>query len=225
MTSTSDPAAPDDNNQSDQALKLVEESTAGTDTGTPKNVEEPPSPAPAPVPPPAPIPAPAPVAPVEIPKTTTSTEPSFRDQINSVRAKAEPEILDLLNALDKYVDVMAPGKPMTPEDGVRNQYKLWEILHRTLEVAPLPLFPRMWNIVIAYFREYQNGAFAISHSNRFTEAWGRNLDHLAAYLELLDLLQMSATRPKLVSKLKSIEKVIALVYTDVGRGRLTSFYS
>lgn len=202
--------------ESDQALKLVEEGNAAPGVvDAPK--EETPPPAPAPAPTPAPI--------SEIKVTAPTPELTFREQIEAVKAKAEPEVLDLIRALDKYVDVMAPGKPMTPEQGILHQYNLWDILHRTVELAPLPLFPRMWNIAIAYVREYQNGAFAISHSNRFTEHWGRNLDHLASFLELLDVLQISATRPKLVTKLKSIEKVISKTFTEVGRGRLTSFYN
>ena len=149
----------------------------------------------------------------------------FQSLVQKLKVGGTPAEVQLVTALDNYVDAMKPGRPIDGTPGVNQQYKLWTTLHRVIEESSTQEFSKLWNVVVAYFREYQNGVFNGQYVNRFSEFWTRTDDELYAFQQLTNLLILAATDRQNLTKLLSINKVVEKKFTEVGRGRLIQMYS
>lgn len=158
-------------------------------------------------------------------ETVAPAASDFQSLVDKLRVSGTPSEVQLVTALDSYVDAMKPGRPIEGTAGVTQQYKLWTALHRVIEESPTQEFNKLWNVVVAYFREYQKGVFNGQYVNRFSEFWTRGEDELYAFQQLTNLLGLAATDRQNLTKLVSIHKVVEKKFTEVGRGRLIQMYS
>lgn len=159
-------------------------------------------------------------------KVTTAPEASdFERMVAKLRIEGTPAQISLISALDNYIENMKPGRPIDGSAGVAFQYKLWNALHRVIEDSPTQEFNKLWNLVVAYFRQHQKGVFNGQYVNRFSEFWVRSEDDLYSFQQLTNLLGIAATDRQNLTKLVSITKVVEKTFTEVGRGRLIGLYS
>ena len=158
-------------------------------------------------------------------ETVAPAASDFQSLVDKLRVSGTPSEVQLVTALDSYVDAMKPGRPIEGTAGVTQQYKLWTTLHRVIEESPTQEFNKLWNVVVAYFREYQKGVFNGQYVNRFAEFWTRGEDELYAFQQLTNLLGLAATDRQNLTKLVSIHKVVEKKFTEVGRGRLIQMYA
>ncbi len=184
------------------------------------------TPAPEPVKAPEPEKAPAPTA-----KTTTDTKvveqgplQSALDNIAENGTKAEKNLMFALNA---YATAMAPGKPITAEEGSRRQYALLTALRSVIESAPEGEFKRLWNLVLAFAHLHKDGVFDGRYINRFAESWHRSVDELSALQRLINLITITADSETRSNSLKSFDltRTLEFGFTDSARARLVGFYT
>lgn len=149
----------------------------------------------------------------------------FEGLVSKMRVNGTPSEVQLVTSLDSYIEAMKPGRPIEGTAGVTQQYKLWTTLYRVIEESSTQEFNKLWNVVVAYFREYQKGVFNGQYVNRFAEFWARGEDELYAFQQLTNLLSLAATDRQNLPKLVSIHKVVEKKFSEVGRGRLINMYS
>lgn len=159
-------------------------------------------------------------------KVTTPPDASdFDTLVAKLRTSGTAAEISLISTMDNYIEHMKPGRPIDGSAGVSFQYKLWNALHRVIEDSPTQEFNKLWNLVVAYFRQYQKGVFNGQYVNRFSEFWVRSEDDLYSFQQLTNLLGIAATDRQNLTKLVSITKVVEKTFTEVGRGRLIGLYS
>lgn len=163
--------------------------------------------------------------PKAIVKDTTAQLPGeFDSMVQKLRSIGTPAEVQLVTALESYVEAMKPGRPIDPTPGVNQQYKLWIALRRVIEDSATQEFNKLWGIVVAYFRQHQKGVFNGQYVNRFAEYWTRTDDELFAFQQLTNLLGIVVTDRQNLTKIVSIHKVVEKNFSEVGRGRLIQMY-
>lgn len=182
--------------------------------------------------------APAAEAPAAVEEVQPAAEPEvvaaepalplteFEKTIQNLKATGTSDQVALIGNLEQYIERMAPGKPNDGKSGSQNQLSLWNMMKNLLERAPDAQFRNLWSILLAYFHEFEASVFKESHVYRFTEHWAGSRRELDGFLQILNLVKVSAN-PKTRGETKKqvdLEKSIQSL-SETGRKRLISFYS
>lgn len=153
----------------------------------------------------------------------TSTE--FETMIAKERKQGTITAQNLIAFLDKYVVVMKPKRPVTPTEIRQNQEGLVRTIRGLLETAPSLEFNRLWNLLVAYFREYRKGAFSPLYVNRGPEEWKRAPEDYNFLVNMTNLLMATAENGKAAAKEHvDLEKTTKTGVSADARQRLVAYY-
>lgn len=174
----------------------------------------------------APDPVAAPV--VEETQAAAAQAPvsEFRTLINKILADGTSVEKQVVQRLEAYIDTMAPGKIVSPLVGAKSQFELWSILEFVFDAAPQEEFNKLWSLILAYFKEHENGALGPRYVNRFSEHWMQPLIKLTGLQRLLNLLMVTARPENRTAGLQSLDinKTLTDGITPTGRARILNFY-
>lgn len=129
-------------------------------------------------------------------------------------------------SLDAYKDNMAPGLPVSPDAGARQQYNLWKLLEALVEASPEAEFKKLWSVTLAFIHGNINGVFNDRYVYRFADQWVWGLGELNAFQRLLNLATTtsnSATRKNDLRRV-SIDKTLAEGFSEKAKQRLGNYY-
>lgn len=165
-------------------------------------------------------PTPAPVA-----KPVVAQATDFDGMVKQLRASGTVAEKWLVEALERYVVAMAPRTPLNADVGLKHQYALWTTIVRVLNEFEPSEFSKLWNVLVAYFRQHKDGVFSIQYALRFTDKWPSNrLEECTGFENMVNLLKATANNRSTVTKEVSIDKSVGEGFSDVARGRLIQFY-
>jgi hypothetical protein len=170
------------------------------------------------------------IAPTEEPvvvPNSTPVEPvsDFKAAIAAVLASGKINHIVLVETLDNYVTRMAPGVPITEVAGAKEQYSLWKAIKTVVEGKPQD-FKQLWNIILAYFNEYENSTLHDKYVFRFSSSLNMEKSEIDAFYRILNLIKLTANPGNRASGLKqlSLNKTLEIGFSEEGKQRILSFY-
>lgn len=133
----------------------------------------------------------------------------------------------LVSSMDKYLDIMAPGKAVEPSRGAMVQYSLWRTIKRVLEEDPREEFKGLFIILLAYFKVNINGCFALTHRYRFTERWTKSQAEFTGLNNILNLLAIACedNARRNINKEVHLTHALSTGFKDEARIRVLNFFS
>ena len=173
-----------------------------------------------------------PVAPAPQPEVVI-TEPTpapaldeFSQWLAKIEASGTTAEKMVVSGIGKYVDLMAPGKPMAGGTGARHQRMLWDTIYYIVESAPAEEFNRLWNLFLAFFDRYRTGAFADRYVNRFAADWYGSVENLTSLQRMVNLASLTANPKdrKIGLKQVSLAKTLENTFSEAGKQKLQNFY-
>lgn len=156
----------------------------------------------------------------DVQKTSTS----FESLIAKEKQTGTAASIGLIVLLEGYVTEMAPGRITRPAVILKNQEGLYDQIVYLLERAPVQEFKRLWSILIAFAREYADGAFSAVYYSRGAKEWRRSPQQYHNLTLILNLVQASAADMASVNQQVSVNSVVANGFTEDARGRLLGYY-
>ena len=160
------------------------------------------------------------------PAPAVQKEPSFEDLIQKLKASGTVNQRSLITALEQYVDVLAPGKPIEGDQGARIQYGFWKTISNVLENAPADEFKLLWNILLGFFNAHKDGALHERYVFRFSEFWSQSEAELTAFQRLINLIKLTANPSTRAQSLKQVDlqRTLAEGLSETARQRVLMFY-
>lgn len=186
-----------------------------------------PAAAPAPV---APAPAPVVSAPVKTAPVVQMKQPEapkgFKAMIEEIKANGTTEEKKLIANVEQYMTRMAPGLPMSGDEGARHQHALWKVIQGLVERAPQDQFRRLWNILLGYFEENKDGVFGDRYVFRFAESWHHSEAELSAFQRILNVIKLTSNANERSKGLRQVDlgRSLETGFTEEARQRLLTFY-
>lgn len=183
---------------------------------------------------PAPAPAPSPALEeaaetVEVARELTEEEA----YLEKIRESGTPEQKRILAAVETFVELFNPKKPLSAEAAVAGQHEflqhmLW-LLKKEYET-----FKGGWNALLVYFAVHHGNPSPANYSalseysaHRARHAWAKSPDLLLAFENLVAVLRatrVKATRQHDVKRL-AFDKIGSEVLTEQGLSNLKKFYN
>lgn len=223
----------------------VPETPAVEEAPAPQPVAEAPAPEPAPTPV-APTPAPAPVvAPVpvsvapaapaqpaapEVPKAKAvlvdgTTTPTGFAEVDALLKGIPESSLQIFSRLTEYARLMAPGRPIAIDDGVRQQVSFYRTLQGLINREE-DNFNKMFAAFLKFVEIHSKGVFHDTHAFRFVQNLTLDEDNLKGFNNLMYMVKTLApvqTRTHALKQL-SFEKALQFGITDRGRQKVQNFF-
>lgn len=133
--------------------------------------------------------------------------------------------------LKDYIAEMKPGRPMTPEKGVKHQVKLYRTLEMLFNNAADEDFQRIMPVLLGLFYKLgdeskESGVFGIQYVFRFPEYINLPSNEREAFSRWLNMLVNTANPHVRSESVKTLNWNYTLAYalTDDARSRLQAFY-
>lgn len=158
-------------------------------------------------------------------KQVVAAQVGFADKIAKLKAEGTVAEKALIHQLEGYVQKMTPGLPVKGDQGALNQYSLYRTLLSTVNNGGQE-FTALWNIVLAFFAEYQKGVFGSDYLFRFTEFWVKPQEELHAFLRLANIASLTADPKTRSTGIKQIDfhRSMEFGVESDGRQNLLRFY-
>lgn len=207
--------------------------TPGTVSTASTAAAKPPAPAPAPVATPKP-PAPAPaVKETAKPAATTTAgaavtwpEVTGIADVDRLIKDVPPEYQTNIRRLKDYMRDMAARRPVSVQEGVKNQNMLYRTLQNTINKQG-EYFQPLFTAVLRLFVEGKDGAFHESNVFRFMDNIDLPEQDRKAFMRLINLIKVLAPVAGRAQALKQVSFETSLRYglTEEGRQRVISYFS
>lgn len=214
-----------------------ETSTQGTGDASataaaPTPVSAPAAPAPAPVQAPAPAPAPqVQVKETAAPKAEAKAAPNAFEitgiaAVDRLLKDVPAARLAPIHRLVEYAAAMAPKKPISAEDGARQQAALFKTLQNVINRED-EYFRPLFAAILAFADAHKAGAFHETHVFRFMEFVVLPENERKAFQRLLNLAKVGAAKEGRAQAMKQVNFTDSLRYglTDDGRQRVLDFFN
>ena len=132
---------------------------------------------------------------------------------------------NLVSVMNTYLDLMAPGKLVSPTNGILQQYSLFNQMLIILQNVSSSDFTGGWSLLLRYYYQNNKGALSPEKVNRFTYLWKQSSGNKDLFTHLNNLLQKTND----VSTMTAVTKTISfnklfLVITETAKNRLSSYY-
>lgn len=148
----------------------------------------------------------------------------FSSLVATIRKTGTASAVTLVSFMETYVERMKPGK-ITPSSEIQHmQSGLYDQLINVIEFSPANEFKRLWNIAIAFVKQYGDSAFSPVYYSRGAKDWKRDPQQFTTLTNLLNLLQVSATDMETLNEQVSVSAVMANGFSEEARGRMIGFY-
>lgn len=184
-------------------------------------------PAPAPTPVSAPAPTPkvvvkekAPVAKAAVVETTNSGE------FDRLVAQIPANRLAPIHRLKEYIEAMHPKRPLSVEEGVRQQVALFKTLQNVINREDEHFRP-IFAAILALFDQHKSGVFHETNVFRFMDNVTLNDNERKAFQRLVNLIKVTAAKSSRAAAIKQVNLPDSLRFglTDEGRQRVNDFYN
>lgn len=150
----------------------------------------------------------------------------FQRLQEKINASGTPTQQSLIYNLESYISKMKPGVPMDVTRGSALQSQLWHTIRAVAEDAKPEDFRSLWHILLMYFKEHKDAVFGPRHIFRFAESWTRDVDHLAGFQSIVNLLRLTADPATREEGLKQVDisRSLEKGFTEQGRTRIVQYY-
>lgn len=176
-----------------------------------------------------PAPVPEEAKPVEEERALSEEEA----YLEKIRESGTPKQKRILAAIETFVELFNPKKPLSAEAAVAGQHELLQHLLWLLK-KEYEVFKGGWNALLVYFAVHHGnpspaGYSALSEysAHRARHAWAKSPDLLLAFENLIAVLRatrVKATRPHDVKRL-AFDKIGSEAITEQGLSNLKKFYN
>lgn len=154
---------------------------------------------------------------------------SFESRIADLKANGSDIQKTVIATMEKYVDEMAPGKPISYEAGAKMQYALWKMIENVLLRLPREEFNPPWNLILLYFQKYggMNDVLGPRYVFRFSSSWNYGEVSLRNFEDTINLLHVTADPNKRTRALRTeidLRLTFGDPYPQEASQRLSAFY-
>ena len=131
----------------------------------------------------------------------------------------------LVSVMTTYLNNMAPGKLISPTNGILQQYNLFNQMQIILQNIPSGEFVGAWSLLLRYYYQNSKGALSPSKANRFIYLWKQSSGNKDLFVNLNNLLEKTSDVTTMLTVTKSISfnKLFSII-TPIAKSRLASYY-
>ena len=132
---------------------------------------------------------------------------------------------NLVSVMNTYLDLMAPGKLISPINGILQQYTLFNQMIIILQNVPSSEFTGGWSLLLRYYYQNSKGAFSPEKANRFIYLWKQSSGNKDLFTHLNSLLQKTndVSTMLIVAKTIPFNKLFSII-TETAKSRLANYY-
>jgi len=159
--------------------------------------------------------------------TSTSATPPVEPATSTSTSATPPVELGMLESyLQQYLVDMAPRVPLDVKIGATNQYTLWKTIEIVLNSPDYDSFQTDWRLILKYFNENYDKAFAPRYVFRFAEFWEWSEDDLGQLQAIINIIHLTANPDERTTGLKQVdfELVFQLPFTEIAKQNLMRFF-
>lgn len=151
---------------------------------------------------------------------------SFREMIERTLKTGSPLLVSTITFMQEYVVKMAPDQRNNGIPAADYQLSFFRILKSLIDKSAPEDFTKNWNVILAFFWNYKNGALGERYVNRFSEYWARGDLNLAYYQRLINLCLVSSDPNERanVTRIVNVSKTVESGYTPTGVQNILQFY-
>lgn len=149
----------------------------------------------------------------------------FEQKLAKIIAGDNGRLRDLALQLQAYVKAMAPGVPLTPEEGARQQQALFRIMKNVVEQDDS--FKEAFRLVISFYKEYKTTVFSPAYVHRFHSDVTLSPSDATALTRLVNLFSIAAgvSNKSEVSRLVNLNATFNTGLSDSARDRVVQYFN
>jgi hypothetical protein len=157
--------------------------------------------------------------------TDVDNRSDFQKHIDNLLINGTVREKYVIAFMNKYVTSMAPGVPLTVDEGVRNQTELWRTIKNVVENQDG--FEGAFRLLIAYARNYRSTVFHESYLFRFTENTVLAPADARTFERLLNVILTASgvQNRREVTKLIDLNNRLTAGLTEDARNRLILYFT
>lgn len=142
--------------------------------------------------------------------SATPVQSSVSAASKTTRALSDGEIM-VQEALERYAVAMAPGKPLSNEQGATLQVGLYRVLVNVLN-RPGPEFVPLWTLILAFAHAHAKDVFNPRYLHRFWSYLKLTPNELRSFERILNLISVTANPQMRSLGIKQVDLKIVLKY-------------
>lgn len=150
---------------------------------------------------------------------------AFEKKLQSVSSSGTDREKFVASMVGEYVKAMAPGVPLTPDVGYRNQLALLRTITNVIETEEN--FVLAFRLLIAFVREHRKGAFDDKYAYRFYEFAKAGDSSPKTHSNLVTILIVAAglQNKRDLRKFLSLDKALSSGISEAGRQRVIQYFN
>lgn len=150
---------------------------------------------------------------------------AFEQKLAKIVEAGNSRERDIALQLSAYVKAMAPGVPLSVEEGVRQQAALFRILRNVVENDDS--FKEVFRLTIQFFKEYKNTAFGGAYIHRFHDSLTLSPRDSNALVRLVNLFTVAAgvNQKSDVKRLVNFGATFSEGLSDSARDRVVQYFN
>lgn len=127
--------------------------------------------------------------------------------------------------MEDYIVKMAPGRPVTVQEGASNQLGLWRLIKHTLNTTTE--FNTLYGMLLGYANAHRNGVFHDRYVFRFAEHFTFDPIEINAFQAVLNLVNVTCVPGdrKAVLKQVDMKRTLSMHWSEEARQRVIKFYA
>ena len=132
---------------------------------------------------------------------------------------------NLVSVMNIYLDLMAPGKLISPANGILQQYSLFNQMLIILQNVSSSDFTGGWTLLLRYYYQNNKGTLSPEKVNRFIYLWKQSTGNKDLFVSLNSLLEKTNDVTTMLTVAKTIPfNKLFLIITETAKNRLASYY-
>lgn len=152
------------------------------------------------------------------------TSTPFEQKIAAIMAGDNKRERYVVTFMQEYLKHMSPGVANDTETGVRMQLLLWRTIKNVVENDDG--FREAFRLLIAYFKEYRNGAFHETYVHRFHPDLTMQPGEITGFTRMVNLLTVAAglTNKNDIRKFVNLSASFDTALSDSARNRVMNYF-
>lgn len=152
------------------------------------------------------------------------TSTPFEQKIATIMAGDNKRERYVVTFMQEYLKHMSPGVSNDTETGVRMQLLLWRTIKNVVENDDG--FREAFRLLIAYFKEYRNGAFHETYVHRFHPDLTMQPGEITGFTRMVNLLTVAAglTNKNDIRKFVNLSASFDTALSDSARNRVMNYF-
>ena len=152
------------------------------------------------------------------------TSTPFEQKIAAIMAGDNKRERYVVTFMQEYLKHMSPGVANDTETGVRMQLLLWRTIKNVVENDDG--FREAFRLLIAYFKEYRDGAFHETYVHRFHPDLTMQPGEITGFTRMVNLLTVAAglTNKNDIRKFVNLSASFDTALSDSARNRVMNYF-